>query len=320
MDLKGFGNYLRWFRKSNNWTQMEVANMIDCSLPTISKIENGEEFIGYRLFNRLNEIFEGFGMVYDEVHMEKIFKFKQARSELMHAIKNGRLKDIEKKLDKFEKYMKEKERVNKESLDKYYDGQIRDWERIHYDSDDNIDKQYFVYAHLVCSRRSGMSLEQFLAQAIGIFELRRKIPDFNDIPNIKLSNIEYELFLVIGKTHMALGDDKTAEQIFRGLLNNKGYLESPKNKERFMEISSIMARMYFNRKDISSSFECLDFIFAKYFNEADTRIIYRAICLLAELCALNRDYVGAEIIDRFLQASRDLMLHILRKYRLKQTA
>jgi transcriptional regulator with XRE-family HTH domain len=97
MDLKGFGNYLRWFRKSNNWTQMEVANMIDCSLPTISKIENGEEFIGYRLFNRLNEIFEGFGMVYDEVHMEKIFKFKQARSELLHAIKNGRLKDIEKK-------------------------------------------------------------------------------------------------------------------------------------------------------------------------------------------------------------------------------
>ena len=46
MDLKAFGEYVRYIRKRLNITQMRLSEMADCSLPTISKILDG---LGYTL-------------------------------------------------------------------------------------------------------------------------------------------------------------------------------------------------------------------------------------------------------------------------------
>lgn len=117
---------------------------------------------------------------------------------------------------------------------------------------------------------------------------------------------------------MALGDDKTAEIIFRGLINNKGYLDSPKIKERFIEISEALARIFLARKDLAGTNECLTFIFGEYISMANTRMIYRALCLQSEICQLNGDDNGVEMIDKFLLATENLMSHMLKEYRLNQ--
>lgn len=322
MDLKSFGSYMKWLRKQKNLTQLDVSLMANCALPTISRIENGDELVGKKLFDKLNEIFEGFGMSYDELTMEKIFRFKQARQELLKALKNGRCEDIENKLNTLQAYMESKDdlsdRIKRKKKKRKAKDEVKDWEMINYDSCDEIDKQYFVLAHLVHSRRKGLPLEQFLNEAIGIFELRRKIPRYEDIPKVKITDIEYELFFIIAKTHMALGDDKNAEIIFKGLLSNKGYVDSPKIKERFIEISEVMARLFMARKDYGRVNECLTFIFGEYISMSDTRIIYRSLCLQAEICQVNGDNNGVEMIDKFLLATENLMSHMLKEYRLKQ--
>ena len=322
MDLKSFGSYMKWLRKQKNLTQLDVSLMANCALPTISRIENGDELVGKKLFDKLNEIFEGFGMSYDELTMEKIFRFKQARQELLKALKNGRQEDIENKLNTLQAYMESKDdlsdRIKRKKKQRKAKDEVKDWEMINYDSCDEVDKQYFVLAHLVHSRRKGLPLEQFLNEAIGIFELRRKIPRYEDIPKVKITDIEYELFFIIAKTHMALGDDKNAEIIFKGLLNNKGYVDSPKIKERFIEISEVMARLFMARKDYGRVNECLTFIFGEYISMSDTRIIYRSLCLQAEICQVNGDNNGVEMIDKFLIATENLMSHMLKEYRLKQ--
>ena len=322
MDLKSFGSYMKWLRKQKNLTQLDVSLMANCALPTISRIENGDELVGKKLFDKLNEIFEGFGMSYDELTMEKIFRFKQARQELLKAIKNGRQEDIENKLNTLQAYMETKDdlsdRIKRKKKQRKAKDEVKDWEMINYDSCDEIDKQYFVLAHLVRSRRNGLPLEQFLDEAIGVFELRRKMPNYADIANVKITDIEYELFFIIAKTHMALGDDKTAEIIFRGLINNKGYLDSPKIKERFIEISEALARIFLARKDLAGTNECLTFIFGEYISMANTRMIYRALCLQSEICQLNGDDNGVEMIDKFLLATENLMSHMLKEYRLNQ--
>ncbi len=322
MDIKAFGQFLRWMRKKTNMSQMDLALSAGCTMPTISKIENGQEFIGKKLFDKLNEIFEGFGFSYDELSMGRIFKFKQAREELLKAIKQGREEDIENKIDKLQEYLEEKAGLQETTIKNYEvktgDDEIYEWERINYDSDDEVDKQYFMFAHLVRSRQNGMTLEKFLDEAIGIFELRRKIPDYNDIPDVKLSNIEYELFFVIAKTHLAMGNDDTAELIFKGLLCNKCYLDSPKVKERYLEISAVMASLLLDRKDFKGAYECLSFIFGEYISSFDTQVIYSALKVQHEYCQRNNDDDGVKIIDNFFISTDNLMTHMLKIYRFNQ--
>ncbi|WP_036947620.1 helix-turn-helix domain-containing protein [Pseudobutyrivibrio ruminis] len=322
MDIKAFGQFLRWMRKKMNMSQLDLALTVGCTMPTISKIENGQEYIGKRLFDKLNELFEGFGFSYDELSMERLFKFKQARAELLKAIKRGRIEDIENKIDKLQEYMDIKEGISENTIrnfeKKRNSNDIYEWEHINYDSDYEVDKQYFVFAHLIRSRQNGMTLEVFLDEAIGIFELRRKIPDYKDIPDVRLSNIEYELFFIIAKTHLAMGDDNTAELIFKGLLYNKCYLDSPKVRERYLEISVVMASLLLDRRDFKGAYECLSFIFGEYISNFDTQVIYSALKVQHDYCKKNNDDDGVRIIDRFFISTDNLMTHMLKIYRLNQ--
>ena len=51
---------------------------------------------------------------------------------------------------------------------------------------------------------------------------------------------------------------------------------------------------------------------------SDTRIIYRSLCLQAEICQINGDNNGVELIDKFLLATENLMTHMLKEYRLNK--
>ena len=240
------------------------------------------------------------GIQYDEVCMEPIFKFKQAKKELLRAIKNGRAEEIENKLAKFKAYMDEK------------DTEDDTWEC------NKEDKQYYVLAHLIGIRKQGLSIEQFLDEAIAVFEIRKKFPKIEDIALMKLSNIEYEILYSVGKAHTAAGDVETAEKIFKGLMANKTNQYSPYVEEKYFEISSALAKVCLMRKDYHTTNECLGYIFNKYLSETDTRMLYHSLFLQAELCETVGDKKGAFLINTFLEDTENLMSYMFKHYRLKE--
>ncbi len=289
MDKNTYGRYVAWARQENNMTQEQLAQKLQCATSTISRIEKGEEIPKRTIFLELNKAFEGLGLEYGELTLNNILDFDKAKSELLDAIKKGRADEIERKLDKFEKYM---------------------------DEDDVDDKQLFVFAHLICSRKNGSSIEEFLDEAIDVFELRRKIPDFDDIPKIKLSKIEYELLSKIGQAHMLAGDTEVAERIFKGLMNNKIDERSPFIKERYMSISFILAKLYLMKKDFDTSHNCLGYVFNEFIENCDTRTLYQSLFLQSQICEQIGDAEGAKLIDLFIDATEKLMTYMAKQYKL----
>ena len=298
MDITNFGKYLKWAREKINMSQQDLADAIDCALSTISRIETGRHYPSITIFKALEEIFEEFGIQYDEIYMEHIFKFKRARRELLNAIKNGRAEEIEKKLQKFKEYMDNPESEGELDCSKE-------------------DKQYYVLAHLISVRKQGLSVEQFLDEAIAIFEINKKFPKIEDISIIKLSNIEFEILYSIGRAHMIAGDKKTAEEIFRGLLANKTNDHSPYVHEKYMELSSALARLCLHRKDYETTSECLGYVFSKYISTTDTRMLFKSLFLQIELCETVGDKKGAMLTNAFLKATENLMSYMYSHYRMR---
>ncbi len=301
MDLMTFGSYLKWAREAVDMTQQELAEIIDCAFSTISRIETGKNCPSLKTFRRLNVVFEGFGVQYDEVFMEPIFSMRQARNDLLLAIKTGRSEDIEKKLEKF------KECVENEYADMDFD-EKSDKERC------LEDRQYYVFAHLILVKKQCLSSKEFLEEAIAVFEIRKKFPKYEDIEIIKLSNIEYEILYTIGRAHLREGEIDKAEAIFKGLMANTTNKHSVFVKDKYIELSAAMAKIGLIKNDYKTSTDCLEYIFGKYIYEKDTRLVYKALMLLSEVCKQAGDEKGAELIDSFLLATDKLVPFLYKLY------
>ena len=286
-----FGKYLEWMRKELRLTQQQLAEMINCAISTISRLESGKDLVSHRIFKELNKIFEAMGLIYDELWMEAIFEFRRARKELMEAIKNGRLEELERKMYIF-----------KEMMEKYKE-----------ESDDE-DLQYYILGHLISIRKQGLSIECFLEEAIKIFELRRKIPNYEDIPNVYLTQIEYQLLFYMAEAYLAKDDIETSELIFKGLMANKIDDRSPMIKERYVEVSSVLAKICLLKKEYSTAKECLVYVFNEYIKNTDTRLLFKSLITHGDLCRILGDTKGARLIDEFIEATQKMMGYMQQTY------
>ncbi|MDC7280283.1 helix-turn-helix domain-containing protein [Butyrivibrio fibrisolvens] len=295
MQKTSFGKYLKWLRKKFKLTQQQLAEMADCAISTIARLESGVELPSRRIFMKLNSIFESIGIVYDELWMESVFGFKAARKELLNAIKKGRGEEIERKLEQFRYLMEECEEENDEE-----------------EKRENM--QYYALGHLISIRERGFSVEQYLDEMIQTFELRRRIPDFEDIPNIKLSQIEYQILYEMGEAYRIMGDTETAEIICRGLLANEMDPRSPFVIDKYMETSFALARVCMSKNDFATVGECLNYIFSQYVNNNDTRTILHSLMIQMEVCEQLGDKKGAKLIKDFLEATNELVGYMAGKY------
>lgn len=288
MRKTNFSTYLRWLRKVFRLTQQQLAELLDCAISTIARLETGKELPSRKLFMKLDSIFESFGIIYDELWMESVFGFKSARKELLKAIKNGRGEEIERKLEKFRILMDECEGENDEE-----------------EKRENM--QYYALGHLISMRKKGLSVEQFLDEIIQTFELRRKIPDFHDLPNIKLSQIEFQILYEISEAYRVMGDVETAELICRGLLANDFDPRSPFVVDKYMEASFALARVCMTKNDYSTVKQCLEYIFSRYLSDKDTRTLLHSLMIQKDVCESVGDKKGATIINNFLDATKELI-------------
>ena len=293
-----FATFLKWLRKELHLTQSQLAERVHCVTSTIGRVERGEQMPGVELFMKLNRIFEPFGIIYDEVWLEDIFEFRAARTELLYAIKSGRGEEIERKLDKFVAFMEDFTKENE--LDQEDEKEI---------------KQYYVLGHLISIRKRGLPIEQFLDETIAIYEIRRKIPDYNEIPNMRLTQIEYQLLYEIGEARRIMGDNETAELIFKGLMANDLNARSPFIKEKYMELSFALARLCMMKNDYDSVNDCLSYIFNNYLCSHDTRTVMNSLSIQKELCAIVGDIKGVNLIDEFIKSTDNLMSHMYLVYR-----
>lgn len=292
MNQIAFGRYLAWARNRMKLTQQELAEMANCAWNTISRIENGHELPCKRLFMELNRIFEGIGIIYDELDLDCIFEHRRSRKELLRAIRKGRLEEIERKLERFSEYMK--------------------------DSEDDEDRQYYVLAYLISNRKRGLSIEDFLDEIVNVFEIRRNLPAYEDIPKVRLSKIEYEILFLMGEAHIMKGDREVGESILKGLMANRLDERSPYIKEKYIEISAILAKSCLMKKDYNTMEECLGYVFGEFIDKKDVRTLYHSLTLQGELCNIMGDKKGAKLVDAFLVASQKLMCYMCRHYRISK--
>ncbi|WP_167511328.1 helix-turn-helix domain-containing protein [Pseudobutyrivibrio xylanivorans] len=287
----GFGGYLQKLREQKKWTQAFLAEKVDCMPSTISRIENEHEFPEIKLLKKFNGAFERMGIEFNAVTMEELFGFKKARVELLMAIRKRREEEIERKLDKFQKVM---------------------------DKNDTEDMQYFVLAHLIFCRKNGMTVEAFLDKSIEVYEMCRCLPDFEDIPMLTLTPIEYEILFIMGESYMISGKKETAELIFDGLFKNSKNNITPFAPEKLLEISAIMARVCLMKNDYDKTDNFLKFIFDEFINKVETRMLFNALFIKSELCKAIDDDKGAILVDSYLDSVQLLMDYMHEEYRIRK--
>ncbi len=288
MDKITFGRYLKWIRNSKSITQQELSDRINCALPTLSKIETGKEFPQVRIFKALERELGDMCIGYEDLRLDEIAELKKARRELLRAIKNGRIEEIERKIELFKQYM---------------------------DEDDYEDKQCYRIAHLIGNRKSGLPIEDFLEEAISIFQMGREIPEFQDIPNIKLSLIEYHILYFIGNAYMKMCEYDCAELVFKGLLKNQIDSSNPFMRERYTEIAVVLAEIAIIKRDFMTANECLSYVFHSYIKKIDTRLFFHALILQEKFCELMGDSEGIKLMKDYSLCTQKLMTHMYAKYR-----
>lgn len=170
--------------------------------------------------------------------------------------------------------------------------------------------QYYALGHLISIRKRGLSVEQFLDEIIQTFELRRKIPSFDDLPDVKLSQIEYQMLYEIGEAYRILGDVNTAEKICKGLLANKIDHRSPFVKDKYMEASFALAKVCVSKQDYTSGSDCLEYIFSQYLDKSDTRTFFHSLMIQIDVFEYFGDKTGADLIRQFLQSAQKLKRHM----------
>lgn len=293
MNLIAFGKYMSLMRKRMGLTQQELAEMVNCAWETISRIENGHELPSKRLFMEISRVFEEFGIIYDELDLDGILEYRDAAKELLKAIKRGRLEEIERALERFCKYMEDNEEADKSN------------------------SQYFLLAYLAMRRRKGMTVDEFLGELVKIFEMRRPMPKTNEISDMKLSHIEYEILLMIGEANILKGNREEGELILKGLMANRMDKRSPFIKEKYMQISAILAKACLIKEDYDTMHVCLGYVFNVYINNNDTRTFFDSLTIQEEVCRKLGDETGARLVSEFIIATGNLMRHMYGEYRIR---
>ena len=286
MDKKRFGSHLAYFRKKNGMTQMQLAERVNCSLSTISRLESGLEIPKLQLFEKFNKVFEGFGITYEELSMEEIFEFQRAKEELLIAIQNGRAEELDRKLMRFKELM---------------------------DEEDLEHKQYYVLGYLVYMRKNGMTIEEFLNRITALFEIRRKLPKPHEISELKLSRIEYMMIYKMGLAHMSVGNDKQAMEYIKGLIICGFGGDTEYLKNRTKDVATSYAQMLIRNNQFVEAEKCINYVMERIAESTDTRLFFQSLILQEELFVVRGYVEGAKLIKDFIEVAERLVNYMQHK-------
>lgn len=95
--MKTLGDKLRYFRNLKNWSQEEMADRLDISLPAYSKIERNITDVGYK---RLLQISKILGITIIELLSDPTKKSEQANLKEIIAEKDKEIIALQKKIIK----------------------------------------------------------------------------------------------------------------------------------------------------------------------------------------------------------------------------
>lgn len=287
MNKTVFGFQLAYFRRAANLTQEELALKAGCATSTISRIECGLEFPRLELFARLDSIFEQFGFTYEELPMNEIYDFHKAKDELLAAIHDGREEILERKLNRFEELM------------------IKD----------NVEhQQYYALGYLICMRKRGMGIEEYIDRCIELFEKGRKIPKIEDLHMLHLTRIEHMIIFEYAKGHYELGELEFAEKLMSALMKYSLNRNTDYHIQRCKVISATFAKVLITKKDYCKAQKCINYLLGKIAEALDSRILYHGLQIQRELFNAANDEEGALVIDEFILASQK-MVNYLHNYR-----
>ena len=283
MQRKVFGKQVAYFRKKLNLTQEELATKVQCAVSTISRIECGIECPRVEIFDKITSIFEHVGFSYDELKMENILEFDKAKDELLAAIHEGREEILDRKLSRFEELMVK----------------------------DNVEhQQYYALGYLICMRKRGMSVEEYLDRCIELFELGRKIPTIEDLPMLNLTKIEHMLIYEYAKSHYELGETVIAEKMLAALLENSFYANTEYHKDRCKSMSTAFAKIMLKKKDYYKAQKCMSYLFERITRSFDARNLMKGLKIQHEIFECCDNEEGMKIIDDFLESSERMFNYI----------
>lgn len=274
-----YGQFLACARKRANMSQEMLAERVNCAVSTISRIENGIERPHIRLFEAIDDVFGGLGFEYDEIAMEGLFSCNRAKNELLVAIAKERSEVLERKIDKFHKYME-------------------------CDNDEHI--QHYVLGHLGITRHYGMPLEKYLEENITIYESVRSLPELDEIHEMKLRKIEYVILWNMGKTYIELGELKKAKKIFIGLTKNPLNNHYILKQERFIGVAQHLAQINALENNYDKSLEFLSYGLGELLESDSFKLLANHIDIQQEICRAKNDVDGINHIELFSKAARNL--------------
>lgn len=283
MQKTAYGRQVAYFRKQLNMTQEELATKAECAVSTISRIECGVEYPQMEIFEKLNSIFEHFGFTYEELRMEKIFDFDRAKDELLSAIHEGREEVLDRKLNRFEELM------NKDNIEH---------------------QQYYALGYLICMRKRGLPIEEYLDRCIELFEMGRKIPNAEDLSMMHLTKIEHMLIYEYAKSHYELGETVVAEEMLAALLENSFKANTEYHQKRCKSLSTAFARLMINKKDYHKAQECVSYVLERISRTFDSRCLMKGLTIQHEIFASNNNEEGMAIIDDFLESSQRMVNYL----------
>ncbi len=278
-----FGFQVAYFRREYNLSQEELAEMLDCSPSTISRIENGVEYPRKKLFEKFNAAFEDFGISYEELPLEESFELLRAKEKLLRALHDGREELLEEAMEKFIELMDE----------------------------NNIEhQQYCMLGQLICRRRNGLPNRVFLDMCKDLYERRRPFPNPEDLPRLHLNKIEHMIIFRYALDLHIIGDNQMAGAYLEGLMQNSFSHKTEYQRNRCESLSMNIAKIMVVQNDLLRAQKCLGYTFKSISENFDTMLLLHSLHVQKELFGSIGDFEGQEIIDEFLETSVKMMSYI----------
>ena len=285
MNKSLFGFQLAYCRKEENISQEKLAEILECSPCTISRIENGKEYPRVELFERINGLFGHWGVNGPDIYMDDSAVLQKAQYELLTAIHEGQAEVIYRKLEAFIKLM---------------------------DEENEEHQQYYSMGHLAYMRRKGMDLHEYKEKCVMVFEKRRKMPNTEDVASLKLSRIEHMILFKYAMALFEMGLADEAEKLLMSLMKNCFIFTSEYNKKRCKTISTCIAKVFLHKNDYKKAQECIGYVIGRILENLDSRMIFQILGLQQKLFESCNDPTGMKIIDDFLMSACKMINYLHR--------
>ncbi len=276
MVLKNLGRNLHSYRKSNGWSQETMAWRLKCAPSTLSGIETGKTCPSVKTFDKICVEFEVNGVDYHELTMNENLEFQKLKEELIMALDSKGKKTIEKKLEKFKKYM---------------------------DQENEEHQKYVLISDLVYMLKSGMDKEEFLERIEELFPMRNENDDADMIVGQQFSKIDYFVIYLKANALLETGYLDKAHELYELLLSNGMQDNTDYYRKRCNSVSAGLTKLLIAKHDYMKAEKCIGFIFSKAIKNIDGRVFFQVMCLQQELFKEMGNTEGEKIINDFFEAA-----------------